>query len=267
VKNNLKDLYNIQRVLEENDYLDSLRIAKEIEEFSQDSDFSIEDILKKIQKDEPWEYIKGEADFLNNKFIVNKDVLIPRIETEQLTLIAKDFLDNNSNYKQVIDVGTGSGCIIIFLAKILCRRNKYKFIGIDKSKRALEVAEKNSVLHNINEKVLFLQKNLLSGVPLNLDTLIIANLPYIPTTLYKKLDKSVKDFEPRRALDGGKDGLKYYKELLKQIERKKGKKKTTLLIEIDYRTLKDLERLLSGKKYTVIKDFRGLKRFLLIHLT
>lgn len=269
MSNYIKDLHNIQKFLEKNGYSNSLRIAKDIEVFSKKDNFSIEKMLKRIANGEPWEYIKGEADFLGETFIVNKNVLIPRIETEELTLLAKGFLDDNKSYKHIIDVGTGSGCIIIFLAKIFCKKNNYKFIGIERSKKALEIAKKNSVLHNVNEKVTFQKGNLISETDINTDTLVVANLPYIPTRLYKKLDRSVKDFEPREALDGGNDGLKYYKELIKQIESKlkKGKNKyrATLLIEIDHRTTENIKDTLIDKEYLIKKDFRGLDRFVLIH--
>jgi release factor glutamine methyltransferase len=274
VKNNPEGFHKIEKVLKNKGYFDSLRIAKDIEAFCLKNDFSTKEVLERIERSEPWEYIKGSTDFLGERFLVNENVLIPRIETEELVLLAKDFLHKNSSYTQIIDVGTGSGCIIIFLAKIFCRRNKYRFIGIDKSKKALEITKKNSVLHNVNEKVLFVQDNLISKILLDSNTLIVANLPYIPTRLYKELDSSVRDFEPREALDGGKDGLKYYRELLEQIKVKFEERidnngntfEVTLLIEIDHRTLKDIKRLLSGKEYTVIKDFRGLERFVLIHL-
>ena len=268
VNNELKTLYDIQQVLKKKGYFDISRISKEIYDYSEKESTPLEDILKRIEADEPWEHIRGRAEFLNHTFIVNRNVLIPRPETEQLTTIAKGFLDKNKSYTQIIDVGTGSGCIIIFLAKILCGRNNYKFIAIEKSKKALEVAIQNAVLHNVNEKVLFSKQDLLLDTELNDDTLIIANLPYIPTSSYKMLDSSVKDYEPKDALDGGSDGLKYYKRLIKQIrKKKKTDKKVTLLIEIDPNTLDNLLDLPEEEKYKVIKDFRELERFVLIHFS
>jgi release factor glutamine methyltransferase len=87
--------------------------------------------------------------------------------------------------------------------------------------------------------------------------------------MYEKLDKSVKDYEPQNAIDGGKDGLKYYKELLEQIERKKLLKyKCTLLIEIEPSTIENVRRLFSeSKSIEVYKDFRDKERFCLIHLS
>ncbi|MFA5633808.1 MAG: HemK/PrmC family methyltransferase [Candidatus Dojkabacteria bacterium] len=264
----LKVLYRIQQILKENGYYDISRISREILDFSKKEKISLETILKRIEESEPWEYIKGEAEFLGLPFIVNRDVLIPRVETEQLVTIAKDFLEVNKNFTNIIDVGTGSGCIIIFLAKTSCRRNKYKFIGIDISKKALEIAKRNSLLHKTNEKILFLRQNLVSNVNITEDTFIISNLPYIPKSMYKKLDRSVKGYEPKSALDGGVDGLKYYKNLFKQLDRKKSpKKKVVLLIEIDPSTRDKLTELLKDRRYQIIKDFRDMERFVLIHFS
>lgn len=263
----LKVLYSIQLILKETGYFDVSRISKEILDFSKKEGIDLEKILKRIQKNEPWEYIRGSTDFLGYPFIVNRNVLIPRTETEQLVTIAKGFLDENNSCTHIIDVGTGSGCIIISLAKILCGRNKYKFLGIEDNKSTLEVARKNSALHKVNEKVSLTKQNLLSGTKIEEDTLIIANLPYVPKYLYNGLDKSVKDYEPKRAIVGGTDGLKYYKKLLKQVSNKNHLgRKVTLLIEIEPSTIGNLVNLLENKDFKIIKDFRGRERFLLISL-
>lgn len=268
MSNELKILYSIQLVLKETGYFDISRISKEILDFSRKEDIDLEKILKRIQKNEPWEYIRGSTDFLGYPFIVNRNVLIPRTETEQLVTIAKEFLDKNNSYTHIIDVGTGSGCIIISLAKILCGRNKYKFTGIEDNKRALEVARENSVLHKVNEKIFLIRQNLLSATKIEGDTLIIANLPYVPQHIYKRLDKSVKDYEPKRAIVGGADGLKYYKKLLKQVSNKNHLgRKITLLIEIEPSTIGNLIDLLEDKNFKIIKDFRGRERFVLISLS
>ena len=140
-------------------------------------------------------------------------------------------------------------------------------MGIEDNKSALEVARKNSALHKVNEKVSLIKQNLLSGTKIEEDTLIIANLPYVPKYLYNSLDKSVKDYEPKRAIVGGTDGLKYYKKLLKQVSNKNHLgRKVTLLIEIEPSTIGNLVNLLENKDFKIIKDFRGRERFLLISL-
>jgi release factor glutamine methyltransferase len=264
---NLKSLYHIQKVLTEEGYFDISRISKEVLDHSIENKIPLEEILKRIKKNEPWEYIKGRTTFCGNEFLVNHHTLIPRIESEQLVSIATDLVSKNE-YRGVIDVGTGSGCIIISLCKNLGEQNDIRFFATDIEKDALKIAKQNSVLHKVNKRISFLQTNLIKDLTIDFNNLIIANLPYIPSDMYKNLDKSVISFEPRSSLDGGKDGLKYYKELIKQINSKgiRNKYKTTLLVEIEPSTLDDLKKIV-GNNITVIKDYRELDRFVLIHLS
>jgi release factor glutamine methyltransferase len=150
---------------------------------------------------------------------------------------------------------------------VLKNKDGLTFTGIDIDNEALKIAKKNALLHKVNKKVSFLRGNLLKGIELNSKTLIIANLPYIPKNIYKKLDRSVVNFEPKRALLGGKDGLQYYKKLISQV--KKACKKdisldVALLIEIEPSTLGNLQKVLGNYKTKVISDYRGLDRFVLI---
>lgn len=273
MKSNLKELYQIQKVLENCGYHDISRISREILEFCKEKDISPTSVLKRIQEHEPWEYIRGESEFHGLKFKIDRNTLIPRPETEQLVDIAKSLLEEEDDYKYVLDVGTGSGCIIIFLAKVLCKQKQIKFIATDVNSKSLEIAKENSVLHKVNEKVSFLQSNLLEDVRIDGPSLIIANLPYVPAKMYEDLEKSVKDYEPREAIVGGRDGLRYYRELLEQIQEKGlSKYKTTLLIEIEPTTLDDLRKLLreyeiSSSNIKVFKDFRDKERFVLLYLS
>ncbi len=267
---NLKELYQIQRVLNDTGYHDISRISKEIQDYCNEKAISPTLVLKRIETGEPWDYIRGESEFYGNKFLLNKRTLIPRPETEQMVDIAISFLEENPNYKNVIDVGTGSGCIIISIAKVLKDKKEINLCGIDIDKQALSIAKENAVLHKINEKVTFLKGNLLKATELKDGTLIIANLPYIPKKIYKKLDRSVLNFEPKRALLGGKDGLKYYKELISQVEKACKKDISldiTLLIEIEPSTLEDLRMVLGNYETDIIKDSRNHNRFVLIRLS
>jgi release factor glutamine methyltransferase len=266
VSENLKELYQIQEVLKVAGYNDISRISKEIQEYCHKKAISPTLVLKRIETGEPWEYIQGEGEFYGNKFLLNSKTLIPRPETEQILDIAISFLEENSNYRNVIDVGTGSGCLIVSLAKALKDKKGINFTGIDIDKEALKLAEENSLLHKVNEKVSFLKGNLLKPIGLKDGTLIIANLPYIPKKIYKQLDRSVVNFEPKRALLGGKDGLKYYRKLISQIE-KAHKKGISLLMEIEPSTLENLQRVLDNYKVRIIKDYRDLDRFVLVNLS
>lgn len=256
----IKDLFHIQKVLEESGYYDTNRISKEIYTYSTENNIPIENILERIKSQEPWEYIKGYTTFCNNKIIVNKNTLIPRIETEQLVEIAKNLIKKN-NYKNIIDIGTGSGCIIISLAKIF--REEKAYIATDISKEALDIAQKNATLNNIKH-INFTNTNLLENINIKDNTLIVANLPYIPENIYNNLDKSVKDFEPKNALVAGKDGMLYYNKLIKQIDGYCNTHKIeniSLLIEIDPSIKEHLP-----KDALITKDYRELERFALLCL-
>lgn len=211
---------------------------------------------KLIATESPVEYVTGIAEFCGSEFFVTPDVLIPRIETEELVDLVVKFASKlwkkteaiNKTAKhtskktfQIVDVGTGSGAIAISVAqKLQALGVMFQITAIDISKNALEIANKN-LLKN-QTKILpikFIQSDLLSHLNHNnkID-LIIANLPYIPSEIIENLDNSVKDFEPHLALDGGSDGLDLVRKLLKQaltIISDNGR----ILLELDITHTKD----------------------------
>ncbi len=260
MSNNLKKIFQIQKVLIDSGYSDISRISNEIYSFCDSSNTPIENVLERIANQEPWEYIQGYTEFCGYKFLVDRKTLIPRIETEQLVKIAVSLIKKN-NYKQVIDVGTGSGCIIISIIKKLGLINDVKFCATDINSSTLSVAKKNAKLNCVSEKIYFEKTNLISGIEINDETLIVANLPYIPHSIYKNLDRSVIEYEPKNALVAGEDGLLYYKELIKQV----GNKKVTMLIEIDPSISDKLQEYLK-KDILVVKDLNNLDRFALFSL-
>lgn len=220
MNSNLSQIFRIQKFLEEINYPDAYRISREISEFlNTNKELSETNILSRIKNGEPWEYICGYAVFCQNTFKVTKDTLIPRIESEQIVYDSEKII-KNSNIQNIIDVGTGCGCLIISLAKLLNNRN-LSFWGTDISQKAINIAKYNEEKILNKKEIHWINTNLIKDIPkLNKDMFIIANLPYIPTKQYLKLDRSVKEYEPKQALDGGKDGLKYYKDLFKQIKEK-----------------------------------------------
>lgn len=178
---------------------------------------------------EPIAYIRGNKDFYNINFVVNEHTLIPRPETElmvDLTLNNLRQITDNKQQNITIDIGTGSGNIIISLAKTIeCSKSSiesYKFFGIDISKNALRIARKNAKIHNVNKKIKFLYGDLLlnfNNVTMKkCDNLVIlANLPYLSAKIYRSAPKDVKKFEPKSALYSPKKGLLHYKKLLNQL--------------------------------------------------
>lgn len=201
----------------------------------------------------PPEYITGKATFCGREFFVSPDVLIPRIETEEIIRHCEEHATKQSSL--IADIGTGCGCIGITLSSELPNAQIYLS---DISDRALTIARKNSTRETI------LKSNLFEDYPKDISfDIIVANLPYIPSTRIKRLPGSVKDFEPILALDGGPDGILLINKLLSQIPDHL-KKDGLAIFEID-----DTHSLKSfiipkGFKASIKKDQFGKNRFLVI---
>jgi len=177
--------------------------------------------IKRRIKGEPLAYVLGHKEFYGLAFEVNRHVLVPRPETEMLVAEALRLWTPDA---YLVDVGTGSGCILVSLAKAIgCGSNKrHRFIGIDISAPALKIAHRNAKNLGVSKKIKFLKGNLLEPILkspiLNLRSSIIitANLPYLTPTQIK--NSPTIQSEPRLALEAGRDGLKYYRQLLQQLK-------------------------------------------------
>jgi release factor glutamine methyltransferase len=262
----LKKIYSIQKILEKNGYKDIQRISKEVVTYSTKNNIPLDKIFKAIQTGKPWEHIQGFTEFCNYNFKVTKDTLIPRIETEELVNITKEEIDK-LHPTLVIDVGTGTGCIAIALAKIFEDSN-IKFLATDISKKALKVAKYNA--RNLKAKnISFKKNNLIKDISPKEKFCIVTNLPYIPTVQYESLDTSVKNFEPKLALEGGENGLDLYEELFKQVSYLENKP-LFISLEFEPSTKKDLkklvERYFEDSNYTFKKDCFNKERFVVIYL-
>ena len=200
---------------------------------SEERDFA--NFINRRAKRIPLAYISGFKEFYGLAFFVNKNVLIPRPETEGLVDLAleeiREIRLTGINKINIIDIGTGSGAIIISIAKILLTTDyslpTANFYGIDSSKRALAVARENANRLGVNKQIQFLNGNLIQPVVDQLNTyklkaisykLILANLPYLTSKEMKNLQPEVR-YEPRQALDGGKDGLDVYRVFFKQLAK------------------------------------------------
>jgi release factor glutamine methyltransferase len=170
--------------------------------------------------EKPVEYVTGHIEFRGLDFLVTEDTLIPRIESEKIIDIALKFIDNrNLAHPVITDIGTGSGCLGISLAVILSKRQiPYTIFLSDISPKALKIADLNAqrLLHS-PENLFFQESNLFESFPQIKFDLILANLPYIPTKNIAGLDSSVKNFEPRVALDGGSKGNLFINALLAKL--------------------------------------------------
>jgi len=181
--------------------------------------------IARRMNNEPLAYILGHKEFYRLDFKVNKHTLIPRPETELLVELAMQEVKSMKKVASVVDVGTGSGNIIISLAKNL-QNKKIKYFGVDISKKALQVAKYNAKKNKVNKKINFLHGDLLNNKKLfNKKTkkqfnnlTIIANLPYLSKKNYGETLPNVKNYEPKSALYSSKNGLWHYEKLLQQIK-------------------------------------------------
>ena len=220
-------------------------------------------------KGSPVAYLIGHKEFYGLDFFVNKNVLIPRPETELMVGEALRLIARSTKPATLVDVGTGSGCVAVTLAKL----TKQKFMAIDISPQALAVARRNAKYHKVNKQIKFIQGNLLEPlfnnkfVIRNCKLIILANLPYLTPSQIKN-SPSIKR-EPKLALDAGPDGLKYYRQLFKQI--KKLRVTGYALCEIGPRQSNAIKKLVKRQlpqvKLQIKKDLAGLNRLAIIKIT
>ena len=218
-----------------------------------------EGYLSEREQGRPTQYILGEWEFMGLPFCVGEGVLIPRGDTEVLveTILEKQQAEK---FKSILDIGTGSGCIPISLGHY----GKFeKIMAVDISPKALGYATENAVKNNIT--IDFYESDLFTNLPAEwkgkLDA-IVSNPPYIPKKDIAELMTEVKDFEPMNALDGGEDGLDFYRAIVEQAKEwlvDGG----WLFFEIGYDQGEDLRKLLQEFGYTAIEirqDLAGLDR-------
>ena len=215
--------------------------------------------LQRRSKNEPIAYIFQEKEFWGNKFYVNKHTLIPRPETEMLV----DKLLNIYKKKKIsiLDIGTGSGCIIISLLINLSNSNG---LGIDISKKAIQLAKKNKIKHKLLNRLKLSTQSLDKIYGKKFD-LIVSNPPYIRRYDIKNLSDDIKKYEPKIALDGGNDGLDLIKKVIyksKYILKING----MLALEIGNEQIKKVSKILLDNNFRikqVIKDYKNNVRCVL----
>ena len=217
--------------------------------------------LLRRSKYEPVAYILEEIEFWSKKFYVNKYALIPRPETE--LIVEKIYKIYKGKKISILDIGTGSGCIIVSLLSIL----KDSFgTGIDISNDAILIARKNALRYNLLDRVKFLNKSLDNIFGKKFD-IIVSNPPYILRKDINNLSDEIKRFEPRMALDGGNDGLDLIKKVIyksKNILKIKG----MLALEIGNGQIKKVSKILIDNKFRikhVIKDYKNNVRCVLAY--
>lgn len=191
--------------------LDVLRRLEEV--LPPDLAQRFEAAVERLAADEPVQYVIGETDFMGLKIRCDRRALIPRPETEVLVGCAEEFLRGKGN-PVVVDACTGTGCIACALA---VRRPQARVQATDISPEALDLARKNA--RELGADVEFMQADLLSAVADASVDLVVSNPPYVSTGEWGRLDRTVRDFEPRLALDGGPDGLQVISRLVSEASR------------------------------------------------
>lgn len=213
--------------------------------------------LEKRKNFMPVQYIVEKCEFMGLDFNVNPSTLIPRGDTEILVEYAINSIKKNK-FKTVLDIGTGSGAIAVSIA-YYCPN--VKVTAADISEKALKTAKKNAEKNSVRQRIDFIKSDIFENVISKYDV-IISNPPYIKSDVIKTLMPQVKEYEPISALDGGNDGLYFYKKIISNCENYLNKN-GELLFEIGYDQSFEVSRLLSEKNFTEIKttkDYAGLDR-------
>ena len=213
--------------------------------------------IEKRINGEPISYLLGKKEFWKREFLVNKSVLIPRPDTELLVEKTLDLIPEQSN-KKILDIGTGSGCILI---SILLERRNCKGIGLDISKEAIKIAKTNAKMQQLQNRIKFINSDIDIFFSNKYDV-IVSNPPYIKSLKINSLDEDVKNFEPRNALDGGQNGCSKILMVIKQSS-KLLKKKGYLILEIDDQLYFNVKCMLKNFNFyikNVFTDLSGQKR-------
>ena len=222
----------------------------------------ISSVLKRRALAEPLAYILGKADFMGFEFLVTADALIPRQETEILVETVMRYVSNlqpPASGLQALDIGTGSGCIAVSLAKLLTDAH---ITATDISEEALSLARRNAKFHDVGHIVHFVQSDLFNSDELRAKPydLIISNPPYVRSDDIATLQPEVRH-EPRIALDGGADGLDFYRRIVRQAPaylRQGG----FLMLEIGFDQKEEIKNIFkNAHNFEIIEFVRDYNRF------
>lgn len=220
--------------------------------------------IQKLKKHVPIEHITHQKEFMKLNFFVNEDVLIPRQDTETLTEEVIN-IAKKANARNILDLCTGSGAIAVSIAKYVPNS---EITAVDISQKALKIAQKNAKNHQVETQICFVKSDLFQNVKPRKFDIIVSNPPYIKKDLIRTLEKQVQR-EPKIALDGGYDGLDFYRNIIKQSYQYL-KYKGYLCLEIGYDQKIDVIELLENEeKYSDIyakKDDYGNDRIVVARL-
>ena len=220
----------------------------------------LENLFKRL-KGKPLSKISGVKEFYSRQFITSEDTLDPRPDTELIVDVVKNLSKDFTKKKiNILDVGTGSACIIITITLELMSKLNIRATGLDISKRALLVAKKNLIKFNLNKKINLIQSNWFERLDNKFD-LIISNPPYIKKNDLAKLSKEVL-YDPLISLEGGLTGLRSYFKIAKEVH-KYIKKDGFVILEIGIGQLKQVDNIFLNQGFRRIlkeKDLQGIDR-------
>ena len=228
----------------------------------------ISSVLKRRILGEPLEYILGKTEFIGLEFKVDKNVFIPRQDTEILVEAVIKFsslVPRPSSLVTILELGTGSGCIAVSLAKFI---PNVKVIATDISREAINIAEENAILNNVTGRIKFIHSDLFTeyGIRNTEYDLIVSNPPYVPAGEIEFLEPGIS-YEPRIALDGGADGLDFYRRIVNEALRYL-KKNGFLIMEIGFGQKEAIENIFKKQKnleiIEAIKDYNKIYRVILV---
>jgi release factor glutamine methyltransferase len=210
---------------------------------------TLHELVRRAAEYEPIAYLTGKTEFYSLELFITRDCLIPRPETELLVARAIEFLRSATGQQSVCDLCTGSGCIAAAIAKNVPNA---AITATDISDAALEIAARNIEKHGLSSRVKLLCGDLFDPVIPELDTgkfdLIVCNPPYVSSSEFEKLDRNVKDYEPKAALSGGMNGLDIYCRIVEKAE-KFLKPDGAIMLEIGYRQGQAVREILEQAGY------------------
>lgn len=237
--------------------VDRLYILLNLERvLSEDEEQLFNKFINERLNNRPIAYIVGNREFMGLDFFVKEGVLIPRPDTEVLVEEVIE-LAKKKDAKNILDIGTGSGAITVSLAKYL---ENVKVTSVDISDIALEIGKRNAISNEVNDRINFVKSDLFTNIDKETKfDIIVSNPPYIKREVIDTLDKQVKDYEPYNALEGGVDGLDFYRAITKQAKNylKKG---GILAYEVGHDQSEDVSKLMEMDGYTNIYTLKDLQQ-------
>ncbi len=237
--------------------VDRLYILLNLERvLSEDEEQLFNKFINERLNNRPIAYIVGNREFMGLDFFVKEGVLIPRPDTEVLVEEVIE-LAKKKDAKNILDIGTGSGAITVSLAKYL---ENVKVTSVDISDIALEIGKRNAISNEVDDRINFVKSDLFTNIDKETKfDIIVSNPPYIKREVIDTLDKQVKDYEPYNALEGGVDGLDFYRAITKQAKEylKKG---GILAYEVGHDQSEDVSKLMEMDGYTNIYTLKDLQQ-------